>query len=215
MKKIKCLVTAGPTREYFDPVRFISNPSSGKTGVYIAEAARDAGWQTALVLGPSPLPDPEGVETLRVVSAQDMFEACKKKFPECDILIMSAAVSDVRPKRALAHKAKKDEIDLNPELERTPDILFELSKRKGGKILVGFAAETRDILGYAREKMLRKNLDAIVANDVGAEGCGFASDDNGITVITRGGEVFDFKKAPKRELAKKLVDFLSERFFRP
>ena len=130
MKKIRCLITAGPTREYFDPVRFVSNPSTGKMGWAIANAAKDIGWDTILVLGPSALPDIDGAETVRVVSAQDMFEACKRHFDSCDILIMSAAVSDVRPKFRLPNKAKKDAIDLRPELERTPDILLELSKIK-------------------------------------------------------------------------------------
>ena len=140
MKKIRCLVTAGATREHFDPVRFISNPSTGKMGVAVAEAARDAGWQTTLVLGASPLDNPEDIKTRRVVSAQDMLEACLEEFENCDILIMSAAVSDVRPKQCAPEKVKKDGIDLNPELERTPDILLTLSKNKGSRILVGFAA---------------------------------------------------------------------------
>ena len=213
MKKIRCLVTAGPTREYFDPVRFISNPSTGKMGCAIAAAARAKGWDTTLVLGPSALPDIDGVKTLRVVSAADMFAACQKLFDACDILIMSAAVSDVRPKNVMSRKAKKDEIDLNPQLERTPDILLELSKHKKNQILIGFAAETQNVLEYAKDKLERKNLDGIVANNVGAEGAGFAADTNKIDLILRSGEVVDFRKGSKSEVAELLVSFLSARFF--
>ena len=134
MKKIKCLITAGPTREHFDPVRYISNPSSGKMGWFIAEASKEIGWDTTLVLGPSALPNIDGVNVERVVSAEDMLTVCRKYFDDCDILIMSAAVSDVRPKTIITHKAKKNEIDLNPQLERTPDILLTLSKEKGDNI---------------------------------------------------------------------------------
>ena len=151
-KTIKCLITAGPTREYFDPVRFISNPSSGKMGWHIARAARAAGWDTTLVSGPSQLGDIDGVDVRRVVSARDMLDECKKVFPECDILIMSAAVSDVRPAEA--------EIDLHPRLERTEDILKTLSLEKSpSQILVGFAAQTHDVLDYAKRKLVEKNLD--------------------------------------------------------
>lgn len=213
MKKIRCLITAGPTREYFDPVRFVSNPSTGKMGWAIANAAKDIGWDTILVLGPSALPDIGGAETVRVVSAQDMFEACKRHFDSCDILIMSAAVSDVRPKFRLPNKAKKDAIDLRPELERTPDILLELSKIKKNQVLIGFAAETQNVMDYAKDKLERKNLDAIAANNVGAAGAGFASDTNKIDLILRSGDVVDFGAGTKTELAKQLVAFLSERFF--
>ena len=214
MKKIKCLITAGPTREHFDPVRYISNPSSGKMGWFIAEASKEIGWDTTLVLGPSALPNIDGVNVERVVSAEDMLTACRKHFGDCDILIMSAAVSDVRPKTIITHKAKKNEIDLNPQLERTPDILLTLSKEKGDKILIGFAAETQNVLEYAKGKLEQKNLDAIVANNVGKSTTGFASDDNKIDVILRSGKVVDFPQASKKELSKLLVKFLSDKFFK-
>ncbi len=213
MKKIKCLITAGPTREYFDPVRFISNPSTGKMGWAVANAAKELGWETTLVLGPSALPDLDGADTVRVVSAQDMFEACRAHFGSCDILIMSAAVSDVRPKFRLPNKAKKDAIDLHPELERTPDILLELSQIKKNQILIGFAAETQNVMAYAKDKLERKNLDAIAANNVGAAGAGFAADTNKIDLILRSGEVVDFKAGTKSEIAKSLIQFLKNRFF--
>ncbi len=213
MKTIKCLVTAGPTREHFDPVRFISNPSSGKMGWNIANAAKAKGWDVTLVLGPSSLPDLEGGKTVRVVSAEDMLAACEKFFPDTDILIMSAAVSDVRPKAYSAQKTKKDKIDFNPQLEPTPDILKTLSLKKKSQILVGFAAETQNVMRYAEEKMKSKNLDAIVANTVGSDGAGFASDDNKIDLILKSGEIVDFHKATKSRLAASLIDFISVKFF--
>ncbi len=214
MKKIKCLITAGPTREYFDPVRFISNPSSGKMGWNIANATKQKGWDTTLVLGPSQLSDIDGVNIERVTSADDMLKACEKYFDDCDILIMSAAVSDVRPKSKIEHKAKKDEIELSPQLERTPDILLTLSKKKDDKILIGFAAETKDIIAYAKDKLERKNLDAIVANSVASSSYGFASDNNKINVILRNGKIINFPQASKKELSEKLVDFLCSQFFK-
>lgn len=213
MKKIRCLVTGGPTREYFDPVRYISNPSSGKTGWNVANAAQKAGWDTTLILGPSSLPDADCSRTERVVSAQDMLEACMRRFGECDILIMTAAVSDVRPKMRLAQKAKKDDIPLVAELERTPDILKELSLRKAGQILVGFAAETQNVLDYAKRKLEEKNLDCIAVNDVSVEGLGFGSNSNKLELIMRDGKVVDFPLATKELLAKLLIDFLASKFF--
>ena len=213
MKKIKCLVTAGPTREHFDPVRFISNPSTGKMGWEIAAAAHKKGWETALVIGPSELPDIEGVDVKRVVSAQDMLEECQKRFDSCDILIMSAAVSDVRPKINLSQKAKKESIDFTPQLERTPDILLTLSQKKKNQILIGFAAETEKLLEYAKTKLKQKNLDGIIANIVGKSGTGFASDTNKIDMILKSGEIVDFNEAAKSSLARLVVNFLSARFF--
>ena len=142
-----------------------------------------------------------------------MLEECKKLFADCDILIMSAAVSDVRPAERLERKAGKDDIDLNPRLERNPDILKTLSKDKGARVLVGFAAQTHDIMKYAKIKLAEKNLDCIVANNVASGAYGFASDMNKIEVLMRSGEVVDFEPDGKYELAKKLVAFLSERFF--
>ncbi len=210
MKKIKCLITAGATREHFDPVRFISNPSSGKMGWNIANAAVQAGWDTILILGASSLPDIDGAKTVRVTSAQDMLEACQKYFSECDILIMSAAVSDVRPKKRAENKVKKDGIDLNPELERTPDILATLSKEKNvantKQILIGFAAETDDVVNYAIGKLKQKNLDAIVANDVSQQGTGFESDLNKIDIIFADGNMVSPKLDTKANLAKTIIE---------
>ncbi len=210
MKKIKCLITAGATREHFDPVRFISNPSSGKMGWHIANATVEAGWETTLILGASSLPDVNNANTIRVISAQDMLEACQKLFDDCDVLIMSAAVSDVRPKKCATNKVKKDGIDLNPELERTPDILATLSKRKSEKkskqILIGFAAETDDVINYAIGKLKQKNLDAIVANDVSRQGTGFEADQNKIDIIFADGTRISPELDTKANLAKIIVE---------
>ncbi|MBE6414688.1 MAG: phosphopantothenoylcysteine decarboxylase [Verrucomicrobiaceae bacterium] len=210
VKKIRCLITAGATREHFDPVRFISNPSTGKMGWHIAKASQENGWQTTLVMGASPLPEIDGVETIKVVSAQDMLEACQSKFPDCDILIMSAAVSDVRPKKKATNKVKKDAIDLHPELERTPDILLTLSKEKKNQILIGFAAETNDVIAYAKDKLERKNLNAIVANDVSAQNIGFASDMNKIDIVCADGSIFSPELDTKENLARTIIKFVEK-----
>lgn len=205
MKKIRCLITAGATREHFDPVRFISNPSSGKMGWHIANAAVNAGWQTTLVLGASNLPDIESARTIRVVSAQDMLDVCQAEFDNCDILIMSAAVSDVRPKKCATGKIKKNDIDLHPELERTPDILATLSKSKSHQILIGFAAETNDVITYAIGKLKQKNLDAIVANDVSQQNIGFQSDLNKIDIVFVDGTMVSPEIDTKENLAKIII----------
>ena len=205
MKKIRCLITAGATREHFDPVRFISNPSSGKMGWHIANAAVNAGWQTTLVLGASNLPDIKSGKTIRVVSAQDMLDVCQAEFTNCDILIMSAAVSDVRPKKCATGKVKKNDIDLHPELERTPDILATLSKNRSHQILIGFAAETNDVITYAIGKLKQKNLDAIVANDVSQQNIGFQSDLNKIDIVFADGTTVSPEIDTKENLAKIII----------
>ncbi len=205
MKKIRCLITAGATREHFDPVRFISNPSSGKMGWHIANAAVNAGWQTTLVLGASNLPDIKSGKTIRVVSAQDMLDVCQAEFTNCDILIMSAAVSDVRPKKCAKGKVKKNDIDLHPELERTPDILATLSKNRSHQILIGFAAETNDVITYAIGKLKQKNLDAIVANDVSQQNIGFQSDLNKIDIVFADGTTVSPEIDTKENLAKIII----------
>ena len=213
MSKIRCLVTAGPTREFFDPVRFISNPSTGKMGAAIAEAARDFGWEVSLVLGPSALPRPQGINVENVTSADDMLKACLKKFPACDILIMTAAVSDMRPKIKSPHKVKKDSLSMTVEFEQTPDILKTLSAQKKSQILVGFAAETQNIEAYAKKKLEEKRLDAIAANCVAAQEAGFASDSNAVTLMFKDGERFAIPLASKSDVAKSLVAKLNRKFF--
>ncbi len=212
MKKIRCLISAGPTREHLDPVRFVSNPSTGKMGIAIAEACRDAGWEVELVLGPTHLKNPDGVETSNVVSADEMYEALSARFGACDILIMSAAVSDMKPKVCESSKVKKSRMNFNVEFEPTRDILKTLSARKASQILVGFAAETDNVEDYARRKLEEKNLDCIAANTVCKGEGGFASDDNALTLIMRGGEKIHIPMASKSAVAKSLVEILKKRF---
>jgi phosphopantothenoylcysteine decarboxylase/phosphopantothenate--cysteine ligase len=210
MTQLRCLISAGPTREFFDPVRFISNPSSGKTGFALAEAAVAKGWAVTLVSGPVSLATPEGVERVDVVSAQEMFDAVNARFDKCDILIMSAAVSDYRPRVRQEHKVKKDKLELTIEMEPTIDILKTVAARKKpGQFVVGFAAETRDVESYALGKMLSKNCDMMVANKVGESGSGFMSDDNSVILMTRTGERETLGPAPKKDIAEKIVGMIA------
>jgi phosphopantothenoylcysteine synthetase/decarboxylase len=206
-KPLRCLLTAGPTREYLDPVRFLSNGSSGRMGYALAEAAVARGWEVDLVSGPVSLSAVAGVNVHRVVSAQEMFEACEPLFAVCDLFIAVAAVADFRPKTTKAHKTKKADAKLVLELEPTVDILKTLAAKKAPtQRVVGFAAETRDVEQYARQKLVEKNLDWIVANDVGRAGIGMDSMDNAVLVIGRGGERVAFGPAPKRAVAEFILD---------
>ncbi|RNB91204.1 bifunctional phosphopantothenoylcysteine decarboxylase/phosphopantothenate--cysteine ligase CoaBC [Brevibacillus fluminis] len=202
----KVLVTAGPTREKIDPVRYISNHSTGKMGYAIAEAARDRGADVVLVSGPVALPKPDGVTVIPVESVQQMYDAVMQHLPEVEVVIKSAAVSDYRPKTVSAQKMKKTGDDLSLELEKAPDILAEVGKRKTHQFVVGFAAETHDVLNYAADKLARKNLDMIVANDVLQEGAGMGTDTNIVTILARGSEPLQSGKMSKREVADKLLD---------
>ncbi|MGI5838359.1 MAG: bifunctional phosphopantothenoylcysteine decarboxylase/phosphopantothenate--cysteine ligase CoaBC [bacterium] len=206
----RVLVTAGPTREAIDPVRHLSNPSTGKMGYAVAEAARDRGAHVVLISGPTHLPAPAGVETMQIKSAVDMYNAVIANYEAADIIIKSAAVSDYRPVRAAAEKIKKSEGKMIIELERNPDILYELGQRKGDRILVGFAAETNDVLANAVAKYRKKNLDLIVANDVTQEGAGFAGDTNIVSIIDREGNVEALPQLTKRQVAEKLLDRVRE-----
>ncbi len=205
-RPIRCLITAGPTREHLDPVRFLSNPSSGKMGYALAVAAAAIGWRVDLVSGPVALPTPAGVKVHAVVSAAEMFAAAKKLFYRCDVLLMSAAVSDFRPNKTAMHKVKKGQAILVIEFEPTVDILKTLAKgKKPGQLVVGFAAETRNVEGYARRKLKEKNLDFIFANRVGRAGSGFGSDDNAVVLLGRDGTREKFGPAPKTRLARELL----------
>jgi phosphopantothenoylcysteine decarboxylase/phosphopantothenate--cysteine ligase len=187
LQGLKILVSAGPTREHLDPVRFISNPSSGKMGYAVAAACRDLGAQVTLVSGPVSLPAPEGVTLKKVTTAMEMMKACAAAFGACDAFVAAAAVSDYRPATRLAQKKKKkDGASENLALVANPDILLDLSKRKGKRILVGFAAETEKLLAHAQEKYKKKDLDLLVANEVGKPGRGFESDDNAATLLWPG-----------------------------
>jgi phosphopantothenoylcysteine decarboxylase/phosphopantothenate--cysteine ligase len=211
-KPIRCLLTAGPTREHLDPVRFLSNGSSGRMGYALAEAGLARGWEVDLVSGPVAITAAMGVNVHRVVSAQEMFEACERLFPKCDIFIGVAAVADFRPKVIEVHKIKKAEAVPMLELEPTVDILKTLAGRKmPTQRAVGFAAETREVELYARRKLAEKNLDWIVANDVGRAGIGMEAADNAVIMIGRGGERAVFGPAPKRAVAEFILDKIAVR----
>ena len=207
---MKILVTAGPTREIIDPVRYITNRSSGKMGYALAEALVQAGHRVVLVSGPVSIPAPQGLDSLICVeSAAQMAEAVKSVFPECGGAIMCAAVADYRPAEPAAGKIHKREGDLILRLERTEDILLSLGRmKKEGQLLVGFAAETEDLRERALDKMERKNLDWIIANRVGLPDRGFQSDDNAATAYARSGRVEEFPLMPKSLLAKKLAELI-------
>lgn len=204
-RPIRCLITAGPTREWLDPVRFITNPSSGKMGYAIAAAARDLGWVVELVSGPVALAAPAGVTLEKVVTGGEMLAAVQRRFPQCNILIKTAAVCDMRPRQTAAHKVKKNEIAWTVEFEPTPDILKTVAATKQpGQVVVGFAAETQDVEAYARKKLAEKHLDYICANSV-ASGGAFESDDNEILLIGADGSAKKLGPASKVEVAQLLV----------
>ncbi len=204
---MKCVISAGPTRERIDAVRFLSNRSTGKMGYALAEAARDAGHEVVLVSGPTALAVPTGVTLIPVESAAEMAEAVFEQAADAGLVVMAAAVADYRPIRPLSGKMKKSPGNLTIELERTTDILAELGRRKSaGQILVGFAAETDELVANARGKLERKNLDWIAANDVGRSDIGFGSDDNAVILLGRNGERVEFAPAPKRRIARQIIE---------
>ncbi len=203
------LVTAGPTREIIDPVRFLSNHSTGKMGYEIAKAIVKRGGRVNLISGPSSLKTPEGVQMVSVETAEEMFEAVKKAYPKCDVLIKSAAVSDYRPKTREAQKVKKEsrEEEIQLTLVRNPDILLEMGKiKEPGKIHVGFAAETENIMEHGKEKIQKKNLDFIVANDVTEEGAGFGHNTNIVYFIDKNGDFSKTEKMEKSAIAHEILD---------
>ncbi|HVO30934.1 MAG TPA: bifunctional phosphopantothenoylcysteine decarboxylase/phosphopantothenate--cysteine ligase CoaBC [bacterium] len=203
---VRVLVNAGPTREFLDAVRFLSNPSSGKMGFAVAAEAALRGANVTLVAGPTDVPTPPGVKVVRVTSAEEMLRACAKAFATAEIFVATAAVSDFRPRRRVKGKVKKESAELTLELERTPDILATLAAKKGRRFVVGFAAETDDVIGYARGKLRRKNLDLVVANDVGKPGRGFGADDNLVHLVAAKGPVENLGPAPKEEIAAGIWD---------
>jgi phosphopantothenoylcysteine decarboxylase/phosphopantothenate--cysteine ligase len=200
------LVTAGPTREAIDPVRFITNHSTGKMGFAIAEKAVLRGAKVYLVAGPSNLATPHGVERVDVESALDMHTAVMKLMENADIIIKSAAVADYRPAEISNEKIKKSEDDLVIKLKKNPDILQELGKVKGNKVLIGFAMETQNLIENARAKVKKKNLDFIVANDLRTEGAGFAGDTNLVKIIDSQGKVEEIPLMRKSDLADIVLD---------
>jgi len=202
---IRCLITAGPTREFIDPVRFISNPSTGKMGFALAEAAVDAGWTVDLVAGPVALQEPDGAILYPVVTAEEMYHQVDALFDACDILIMTAAVSDFRPVQKFDRKQKKEEAGLTVEFERTIDILKTVTERKVHQTVVGFAAETNDLETNARQKLESKQLDWIVANEVGAPGAGFAAETNEVLLIGADGSFKKIGPTSKSAIAIELI----------
>ena len=200
------LVTAGPTREPLDPVRFLSNRSSGKMGYAIAAAAAARGAHVILVSGPTGLSAPPGVDIIHVETAEEMYQAVLAKLDAVRVVIKAAAVADYRPKQRADRKIKKDQAVSEVALEPTPDILAELGKRKGKRILVGFAAETDDLVANARKKLQRKNLDLVVANDVGQVGAGFDADTNVVKILDAMGGVEELPLLSKREVADRILD---------
>ena len=204
----RALVTAGPTREPIDPVRFVSNPSSGKMGYAVARAAARRGAGVVLVSGPVQLPDPDGVRTVRVVTAEEMARAVEEAAGEMDLYVGAAAVSDFRPRSPHPSKKKKTEQDETLVLTRTPDILAGLGRRFGGgagaPVLVGFAAETEDVVENARRKLAAKRCDLMVANQVGRPGAGFASDRNAVSLVTAADRVD--VEGTKEQVAEAILD---------
>ena len=203
------LVTAGATRERMDPVRFISNPSTGKMGYSIAAAGWLRGAETTLVSGHSHLPDPRGVKVIRVESSEEMYEKVHDRFGEADIVIKSAAVSDYAPCEKSPRKTKKSKGDISIRLERTKDILKSLGEKKQDRVLVGFSAETENLLENSRKKMEEKNLDLVVANDVTAPGAGFGEDTNVACMVGRE-KIEELPLMSKFELAERILDKIKE-----
>ena len=211
-KRFRCLLTAGPTREHLDPVRYISNASSGKMGYALAAAGAARGWEVDLVSGPVLLGPPTGVRVHRVVSAAEMFAACEPLFGGCDLFIAVAAVADYRPREVFAQKQKKQSAEHRLELVPTIDILKTLGARKmPGQIVVGFAAETNDVEAYARRKLAEKNLDWIVANDVSRPEVGMGADANTVVLIGADGTRRNFGPAPKAEVAEFILSGVAGR----
>ncbi|MBF6567814.1 MAG: bifunctional phosphopantothenoylcysteine decarboxylase/phosphopantothenate--cysteine ligase CoaBC [Candidatus Binataceae bacterium] len=204
----RILVTAGPTREAIDPVRYISNHSSGKMGYAIARAAWRRGAAIRLVSGPSVLKAPRGVERIETVSAAEMLAATAENFPWCSTLVMAAAVADFRPARPADQKIKKNARAMTLELQPIADELPRLSAKKGARLIIGFAAETGNLEAHAAEKLRRKKLDLIVANDVTLEGAGFGSDTNIVTLISADGNRESHPKLTKDEVADLILDRL-------
>ena len=203
----KVLISAGPTQEAIDPVRFLSNRSSGKMGYALAEAARARGADVVLVSGPTSIPVPAGVEYCPVITAEEMHKALTTRLDWSDTVIMAAAVADFRPARPSAHKIKKRRGPVTHlDLEATDDILCELRDRRTSQVLVGFAAETDDLLAHAKEKLHAKGLDLLVANDVTAPGSGFGSDTNRVWLLTREADPEELPLLSKRDVADRILD---------
>jgi phosphopantothenoylcysteine decarboxylase/phosphopantothenate--cysteine ligase len=202
----KVLVTAGPTRENVDPVRYLTNRSSGKMGYAVAEAAARRGAHVILVSGPTSLEAPAGVERIAVESAEEMHRAVLQKVADCSIAIFAAAVADYRPAEPNGQKVKRNNESTTIALEPTPDILASVARNKGERFIVGFAAETDNVAENARKKLAAKNADLMVANDVTAEGAGFDHESNIVTLFARDGRDLALPRMSKSEVAQRILD---------
>ena len=206
---MKILITAGPTREAIDPIRFISNRSSGKMGYALANTAIELEHEVVLISGPVFLPAPPVMKLIRVESAAEMATAVHRYASEAEVIIMAAAVADYRPVDPLKQKLKKGEGKLVLELEQTEDILASLGgKKPDNQLLVGFAAETEDLLQNAQKKLTAKNLDWIIANDVSKSDRGIAADQNAVTLISRAGQIVELPLTDKNTLAKQIFEVI-------
>ena len=205
------LVTAGPTISPIDPVRYITNKSTGKMGYEIAKEARDRGASVILIAGPTSLENPLGINIIKVKTNEDMHKAVLENFSNSDIVIKSAAVGDYKVKTYSNEKIKKKSDTLNIELIKDNDILKDLGEKKKDQILVGFAAESDDLLKNAKDKLKRKNIDFIVVNDITKDNIGFASDNNKVTIISKSGEIMNLDIMSKRMVAKELFDIIKKR----
>jgi phosphopantothenoylcysteine decarboxylase/phosphopantothenate--cysteine ligase len=202
----KVLVTAGPTQEPLDPIRFITNRSSGKMGYALAEAAQMRGAEVVLISGPTHLPPPHGVKVIAVETATQMHEEVTKLYKKMGVVIMAAAVADYRPAEFSPKKLKKEKNNVTITMVKNPDILAEMGKRKGTTFLVGFAAETENLLANAQQKLQTKNIDLIIANDVTQPGAGFETDTNIVTLLCRNGKSEKLPQMSKEFLAHKILD---------
>lgn len=211
LKNKKVIITAGPTRENIDPVRYISNRSSGKMGFALAEAAVAAGAEVILISGPVNIPTPKSVERVDIKTAQQMHDVVMSKVKQCDIFIAAAAVADYRCENPLQQKIKKSDNTLTLTLEKNADILADVAKLKTRpSLVVGFAAETQDVVKNAELKLKNKNLDVVIANQVG-DNIGFESDDNAVIVISKGAQT-EIPLMPKKQLARKLVKLIADQY---
>jgi phosphopantothenoylcysteine decarboxylase/phosphopantothenate--cysteine ligase len=202
---VRFLITAGPTREPIDPVRYLSNRSSGKMGYAIAEAAIDAGHEVVLISGPVNVDPPRGAELSSVSTSDEMFDAVQQEALRSDVLVMCAAVADYKPAKASKHKIKKHDATLSLELIPTRDILASLPTQDRQYVVVGFAAETENVEANARKKLQEKNCDVVVANDVSRVDSGMESDQNEVTILFRDGEIKKISRAPKKIVARELI----------
>jgi phosphopantothenoylcysteine decarboxylase/phosphopantothenate--cysteine ligase len=200
------LITAGPTQEPLDPVRYISNRSSGKMGYALAEAAAQRGAQVVLVSGPVQLREPHGVRVVHVRTAREMHDAVMEHLSEAGIIVKAAAVADYHLSQVPRNKIKKTAMRMSLDLDPTPDILAELGRTKGDRLLIGFAAETENLIESARQKLKSKNCDMVVANLVNQEATGFESDENEVVLVLSTGEAIPLSRAPKREIADRIFD---------